>query len=177
MHRARPHVVLGFKLRPFSFWHAAQLDFIGSPFAAHRAPFDFTALYLAAQICQTRYPRTPSSARWLSRLRKKVTVLRFMRGRFLAELNKFSSYQRDYASSPEYITSEAGGSVKTPWYLYSVALLLEMDSSLTKAQGWDSTVGEARWWSAARAEARGAKVDLITPADRGQLRDLNLDVA
>jgi hypothetical protein len=52
------HTVLGFRLWPFSFWHAANLDFVESPFAGHNKPIDFAALYVACRICQLRYPAT-----------------------------------------------------------------------------------------------------------------------
>lgn len=178
VHRPGGHRVLGFKLRPFSFWHAAQLDFIGSPFAGHRAPFHFAALYTAVQVCRTRYPGTPAHT-WLPRGMQRWVeiecIARFAR-RFSAELNKFSAYQRDYAASPEYITSESSATVKTPWYLFGVALLTEAEPSFSRKQAWDSPVGESRWWSTAKAEARGARVDLVTPSDRAQIKALGLPI-
>jgi hypothetical protein len=182
IHQGAAHRVLGEKLLPFSRWHAAQLDLIRSPFAGHerdvqsglRKKIDFAALWLAVQICQSSYPvrayiESPpkSLAKKFGRTRGKSLLL------FIAELNKFSAYIRDYATAPEYVLEENDGgsaTVKTPWYLYQSAALAQ--SGMTMREAWNLPLGEGNWWLAASAEAKGVKIDIIQPADRRQLEEL-----
>ncbi|HEY4282647.1 MAG TPA: hypothetical protein VGM62_06235, partial [Chthoniobacterales bacterium] len=47
------HVVLGLRLRPFSYWHAFNLDLVGYSAAKLN---QFSTLLLAARCCRLRYP-------------------------------------------------------------------------------------------------------------------------
>ncbi len=195
---SRRHIVLGFRLRPFNFWHAANLDFICSPFAGHNKPLDFAALYIAARICQLRYPATfrRRKLEWFIELLKarKYRYFKMFRQNeqnekpqkhsvnsvqknsvvfpFLQELNKFSAYMRDYISRPEYVSSDESVPVKSPWYLYEVCLLRRFNPDTTWAQCWDTPVGWASWHNAAMLEATGNKIDILTPEIRKALTQM-----
>lgn len=181
------------KLLPFSRWHLAQLDFIGSPFASHQTSIDFAALWLAVRVCQTAYPFSLSAPsvpiRAIRGVRKssarlgppKKMVMAFGLGfgkshrRFLLELNKFSIYTRDYSGAPEFITDEDNDAQgpKTPWYLSQVASLVQ--SGLTLEKAWNFSIGEGLWFLAASAEAKGIKIDILQPSDRKQLAQLGIE--
>ena len=169
------HRVLGFRLKPFSLWHAANLDFVESPFAGHQKPVDVASLYVGARICQLSFPRVFSFGR-LERAAKWWTLWRFKsikkrKGKvvgspLMAEVSKFGAYLRDFASRPEYMTGEDSAPVKTPWYLYEAAVLKHYNPEMTWAQCWDCPVGEAGWYNAAMHEANGIKIELVTPEYR-----------
>jgi hypothetical protein len=197
------HTVLGFRLRPFSFWHAANLDFVESPFAGHNKPIDFAALYVATRICQLRYPHTFRKRKleylvelWKARRYRPIKITRkakeFLQKAtketkvqnkksslpslssvknslsfpLLRELNKFSTYIRDYTSRPDYVAGEDSTPVKTPWYLYEASLLRRFNPDYTWAQAWDTPVGEAAWFNAGMLEATGQKLEILTPEMR-----------
>ena len=183
-HKPGGHVVLGQRLRPFSFWHAANLDFIQSPFAGHPGPLDFSALYLAAKSCQLKYPATIATA-GRARLKRLcgshradlfLTTLRYGR-KFqskpefrLHEISKFSAYLADYMTCGPIIASKEGSKpVKVPWYLYYAAMLVK-HAGYTKAQAWDAPVAESQWWITATMIAGGTEVDLMSAEDRETLR-------
>jgi hypothetical protein len=184
------HTVLGYRLLPFSAWHAAQLDFLASPYAGHDAKLDFAALYIACQICSTRYPQAFSQSSPLSVERWALSVGRLLRRRFvrryglpygkskqrfLRERNKFALYLRDYAGEPEYILPENAECrpAKTPWYLAKVAALIRAGLSLRCA--WNFPLGEGNWLVPAANEARGARIDILQPSDRKQLAERGIE--
>jgi hypothetical protein len=170
------HKVFGFSLKPFSRWHAAQLDFIGSPLAGHAGKLNFTSLWIAVQICRTIFPQhintsTPQPS-------SRVIALYGLGSsksnrRLLFEQNKFSAYLRDYSGAPEFITEDESEprTAKTPWYLFQVADLVR-NGNLSRADAWNISLGEGNWWRAACAEANGAKIDILQPADRKQLQEI-----
>jgi len=177
---SKAHRVLGLRLRPFSLWHAANLDFIASPFAGHKTLVDLAALYVAARVCQLRYPSVYRRSH-LERALKLWMLWRFKatkrhRGKparfpLLAEVAKFSAYLRDYASRPEYMQGEDSVPVRCPWYLYEAALLKNYNPGMTWGQCWDFPVGEAGWCNAAMHEAHGNKIELVTPEYRKAFRE------
>jgi hypothetical protein len=184
----RRHRIVGITLRPFSFWHAANLDFIESPFVGHNAKIDFAALLVAARTCRLRYPHTLRTYPFekvvdLLKARKyrpvKARLEDIKRGDlsnvklpFLQEVAKFCAYLRDYSGRPEYMTREESVPVKTPWYLFEVAMFKRYNPQLTWPQCWDMPVGEASWFNAAMHEAHGTQIDLVTPEYRKAFRSL-----
>ena len=181
---SRTHRVLGFKLKPFSLWHAANLDFVESPFAGHKKPVNIAALYVAARICQLKHPRVYHRGRferaieWSTFLRFKAIKRR--KGRivafpFMNELGKFSAYLRDYAARPEYMAGEDSVPVRTPWYLFEAAVFKHYNPRMTWSQCWDFPVGEAGWYNAAMHEAHGNKIELVTPEYRKAFRQAGLE--
>lgn len=162
------HVVAGLRLRPFSYWHAFQLDAINNPFAGHgdgSTPPTFPDLTWAIAACRLRYPRLPALGR-ITRWRAEWAYLRAKRRHeWLANQNlAFLAYLADYNSRPRYGDPKADDElIKTPWYLYEIASLMNYFPRLTLAQAWDTPVGYGAWLIAARTEAAGNKVDLLTP--------------
>jgi hypothetical protein len=202
--------VLGRKLRQFTFWRAACLDFIKSPLAGYEGPVaDLNTLLWAAECCRATYPHRPR----VTRLRRTAAAWRFVfcsRGSMsrsgsppprsslpasagLSTLNyqpstssdlwrevtAFYAYLRDYNSRPIFGRAEGTENqpVQTPWYLFGVALALTNNPRLTLAQAWNSEVGQSTWYNAAFAEARGIKLNLLTPELEKEFREMGLTEA
>jgi hypothetical protein len=162
------HVIAGLRVRPFSRWHAANLDFIESPLAGHKTGsiLSFGDYWIAAECCRLRWPRRYHLRRgWLYRIRRLLAQRRYQRDPITA-INAFTAYFSDYCTRPELIPGDDSREIKTPWYLHEVCALLQLDSRLTKAEAWDMPVAEGAWWITASAEANGSKIDLVTPEDR-----------
>lgn len=173
-------------LIPFSRWHAANLDFIGSPFAGHiRAvrkgllnivSASFAELWLAAQCCQLQFPQTLNSfssvscVSWAKRIRAERRFLRSPQ----QSLAAFTAYLHDYSSKPELVVSEEAEPVKTPWYFFEVCALLHARCVTTRAEAWDLSIGEGSWLLAGIAEATGAKIDILSTEDKKQLAELGI---
>jgi hypothetical protein len=173
------HVILGLRVRPFSFWHAFNLDLAG--YAADNLS-QFSMLLLAVRCCRLRYPRTlssPSAFEWfLYQLASFRFAFKFPKSASLRlrETQKFLDYRKDYADCvPE--MADSGESVKLPGYLYHVALLRRLMPGLTKAQAWDFPIAEAQWEILAALAARGAKIDVLTPEDRRDLSEMDAEEA
>jgi hypothetical protein len=182
VHRPFGHTVLGFRLRPFCFWHAANLDFIESPFAGHKKPIDFAALYVATRICQLTYPNPFRRQRfeyirelWKARKYRPVKIARRdlkakrihkAKFPFLGEMNKFSTYIRDYSSRPDYVAGEDSSPIRTPWYLYEVSMLRRFNPDMSWEQAWNMPIGQAAWFNAGMLEASGMKLEILTPEMR-----------
>jgi hypothetical protein len=172
------HVVLGSRLRPFSFWHACQLEICGSAFSGFDKTIDCSELLIATQICRLRYPQRPRLTGLAFRLRTRLTSLAYCR-RYLRQLYAFSSYLADYNSRPVYAETENSSPVKTPWYLVAVCKLrmnaAQMGQPLTEAQAWDMPVGYGSWLTASCAEARGERVEIMTNEDREAFREAGIE--
>lgn len=166
------HKVLGLRLRPFSFWHAFNLDLIG--YNAMRLTA-FSSLLLAARCCRLRYPQSlaDQNPRWHNELIALRYAKRFNKDlAFKAEqVRRFVAYRRDYADC---VPEVAGGeeSTKLPWYLYQVSVLRQMRPELTKAQAWDSPIAASVWEILGSMAATGNKIDILTPEDRKQLEEI-----
>jgi hypothetical protein len=178
VHRPEPHVVCGLRLLPYSRWHAANLDFIESPFVGNkrRESSTFAELSLAAECCRLRYPQVVRLRRDpLYRFRRVLAERKYLKDP-LGEINAFKAYLDDYGSKPEIVSAETddGSSTKNPWYFYEVCCLLKLDPRLTRTEAWNMEVGEGGWWMAGHAEAAGAKIDLVTPEDIEQIREAGI---
>jgi hypothetical protein len=192
------HKILGQRLRPFSFWHAANLDFIQSPFAGHPGNLGFASLYLAAKCCQLRYPRTIAQIppRRSRRARSPSTQnLRFPSWNFVSfvvdifkyryarrfetdtgfrlnQITAFSAYLADYMTCGPIVAEREGSKpVKIPWYLYYAAMLVK-HAGYGKEQAWNSPVAESQWWVTALMIAGGTEIDIMSASDRAQLREI-----
>jgi hypothetical protein len=189
------HCILGIRLRPFSFWHAACLDFIKSPFAGHADGLPtLDTLLWAVAACRTRFPQIPSLEGFSGRLLRYRAIFNYARGQRLAradhkttgqrdngtkrvsgqwsvvsgrvlaeQLLAFVSYMADYNAAPVYGEQEDSEPVKTPWYLFAVAMQLRLNPGLSETQAWNATVGYTAWKNAAQCEAAGIKIDILTP--------------
>lgn len=168
------HVVIGRRLRPFTFWAAANLDFIKSPFAGHPAKTalpSFPDIYLATEACRLRWPGTLNISKLDFEYRAWVYGRRFARDRKyrLEQIQAFTAYVKDYSGcDPEVVTGDGGQPVKLPWYLYHVAMLVK-HAGYTQRQAWHTPVSFGQWWVTALITAGGHNVDLVTPEDRKQL--------
>lgn len=169
------HKVLGLRLRPFSFWHAFNLDLIG--YNAEKLTA-FSYLLLVVRCCRLRYPQTIATAAtgFWKVINNLVTVCyerRFSNDiEFRAShIGRFLQYRKDYSDCVPEVES-TGEQVKLPWYLYQVSILRRVEPGLTKAQAWDSPIAASIWYSLAHFAAEGAKIDLITPEDRKDFEEM-----
>lgn len=168
------HKVLGLRLRPFSFWHAFNLDLI--QYNADKLT-DFSSLLLCARSCQLCFPQSVAdrSRRWHNELITFRFKRRFDRDfRFrIHQIQRFIAYRKDYADcAPE---MQEGEPLKMPWYLYQVAVLRHIFPDLTKHQAWDSPIAAAQWEIVAHMAALGNKIDLITPEDRKDFAEMEAE--
>ena len=94
------HRILGKKLKPFSFWHKLQLEWINSKMLLGGGePWD---LWLAVQICQSEYPtpaKLPPSK--LSSAWQLWWNIRNCRTKWGKEQEAFQQYLSDYYSPPK----------------------------------------------------------------------------
>ena len=187
------HVILGLRVRPFSFWHQFNLDLIGFTLGSSATPSrhssrvtrhfqstSFNTLLLAARCCRLRYPQTLATPSVTERLLYELASLRFafkfaksssVRAR---ETKKFVDYRKDYADcAPE--MADAGAPIKLPGYAYQVALLRRLRPELTKAQAWDYPIAEAQWEILCVLAAQGAKIDIVTPEDRRDFAEMDAE--
>ncbi len=178
------HVVLGQRLRQFSFWHAANLDFIESPYLGNKGTQDFAAMYLAAKCCQLRYPDTIASRKgFCQRLGQRRAA--FLHARSILrngtkapaiEQAKFSAYLTDYfTTGPIHASKDGAKALKIPWYLYWVCWLVKY-TGCTKAQAWDAPVSESQWWITGMAAAEGADVDILSAQDRADMKAAGIEI-
>lgn len=171
------HVILGRRLRPFTFWAAANLDFIKSRFAGHPPRTEiisFPDIYLATEVCRLRWPRTLNINRLDFEYRAWFYGRRFARDQKYRfdQIRAFTSYIKDYCGcDPEFVTAEGSAPVKLPWYLYHVAMLVK-HAGFTQRQAWATTVSFGQWWVTALLTAAGHNIDIVTPDDRAQLAGL-----
>jgi len=170
---ASGHKIIGRRLRPFTFWAAANLDFIKSPFAGHPlkvGTISFPDIYLSTEACRLPYPKTLNISRLDFEYRAWFYGRKFARDlkyRF-AQTRAFTSYIKDYgACGPEYVIGD-GQPVKLPWYLYHVAMLVK-HAGFTQSQAWETPISFGQWWVTAMLTAAGNNIDLVTPEDREQL--------
>ena len=166
------HKVLGLRLRPFSFWHAFNLDLIGYNASKLTA---FSSLLLAARCCRLRYPQSlaDQNPRWHNELVTFRHERRFNRdSKFkFDQIRRFIAYRKDYADCvPEVAASEE--TTKLPWYLYQVSVLRQTRPDLTEAQAWNAPIAASIWSILGRMAAQGNKIDILTPEDRAQLAEI-----
>ena len=161
------HVILGLRVRPFSFWHAFNLDLI--QYHSDKVT-EFSSLLLCARCCQLRFPQSVAdrSPRWHNEWITFRFKSRFDRDpKFKSgQIARFIAYRKDYADCVPETQDASGESLKMPWYLYQTTLLQHIYPKLTEAQAWDSPIAASQWKIIAHMAAIGNKVDLITPEDR-----------
>lgn len=195
IHRSAPplrpgwsgHVVLGHRLRPYSFWHAAQLDFVESPFAGYEGRLEIGPLFIAVRVCQLAHPHSFAGAAWLREMwvsyrygatlrETKLAGKSVLVSPFLRELNKFSAYLRDYHSRPVYGSAPDSKPLRVPWYLHEVATLRRFNPELTWSQAWNSSVGESAWKNAGMYQAHGQDLGIESPHDRAAAREAGYEL-
>lgn len=174
------HQVLGRRLRPFTFWAAANLDFIKSPFAGNlpkTGAISFPDLYLATEACRLRHPHTLNLNKIDFEYRAWFYGRKFARNqkyRF-AQIRAFAAYLKDYGTcGPEYVTGDGAQPVKLPWYLYHVAMLVK-HAGFTQHQAWETEVSFGQWWVTALLTAAGNNIDLVTPEDRKDIAEMDAE--
>lgn len=173
------HTVIGKRLRPYTFWVAANLDFVQSPFMGYPCKSgtpSFGDIYIATKCAQLRFPSTIR----IPRIDYEISAWRYGR-RFARDIKyrfetvrDFSNYVKDYNSEPERVTSDNAKPVALPWYLYHVAMLVK-HAGFTQKQAWESEIGWGQWWVTAMLTASGHNIELVTPEDRQQLAEMEAE--
>jgi hypothetical protein len=97
LHASR-HSVFGFKLKPFSYWHRLQLEWIDSKVLIGGATL--WDIYLAAKICSSEYPHA-AQLKELSSWKALWWHFRTFRKNATDELYRFYSYVADYNAPPK----------------------------------------------------------------------------
>jgi hypothetical protein len=183
------HVVLGRRLRPFSFWLQQLLLGVDSPFlSVWKIPPSsvdlFENLYLAIEICRVKFPHRPIQTGLRATLRRKLTVfwwyLRLGMGkprghrmvRLLIEAAKFRAYVNDYSSGPVHFPSRDKNSraIQTPVALYQMSLFRKYQPHVSRDECWQMSPGDVGWQTTAAQEADGRAIEIMTEA-RKQARE------
>ena len=174
------HVVLGRRLRPYSFWHQQLLRGIDSPFLSAWTvkPTSiqlFKNLFLATSICRLTPFNTRARVTWLDVRARKLAVARFyirpgwLRPgrrylRLLIEAAKFRAYVADYTSVAIPFPTRHSKPVQTPVNLYQLELYRRFHPEKSARQVWAMSPGEISWENTAAQEAHGAEVSIYTEA-------------
>lgn len=184
------HVVLGRRLRPFTFWHQQLLQGIDSPFVTPDPVTDssrialFKNLYLAVEICSLKPLTFPSSKGWLAALRRKLAIWRYHPGvgarvltrgvaadpakrnlyTLLIEAAKFRFYLADYSSSPVQARSKNSKPVQSPIGLYQMSLYRRFYPAASPESVWRMSPGEVAWLNIGALEASGAAIEIMSEA-------------
>jgi hypothetical protein len=188
------HVVLGRRLRPFSFWHQQLLESVESPFLASwkTKPSSiqiFKSLFVATEICRLAPLEQPDHGGWRAMLRRKVTAARFFLRpawhrpgtrylMLLIEAAKFRGYMADYCSGAIPFPTKNSRRIQSPGALYQLELYKKLHAEtsrreLTPHELWGKTPAEISWTNTAAQEARGAEISIITP-ERAEARKIAL---
>ena len=91
--------VMGVKLRPFSYWHKVQLEFVQSKVLLGDPKL--WDLWVAAKICSTQYPNNAKFKEKYSSWWWFFWCVRFFWKRKNKEQNSIIKYLNDYASPPK----------------------------------------------------------------------------
>jgi hypothetical protein len=154
----REHRVLGFRLRPYSFWHRMQLEYSGSPFATGGS---VTRAHLenAVAICRTQFGSfaRPLPFRWARRPFWNIQ----------REVEKFTAYVKDYTTTPRIEADTSSGMVEcrepdVDQILVEVAAY-RRNTGCPRGEPWNLPMAEVYWMNACFARSEGAKFEILTP--------------
>jgi hypothetical protein len=176
------HVVLGRRLRAFSFWHLELLQGNESKFLQTwktRPPSIeiFKQLYLATEICRLR-PLEPLHSSWRATLCRKWTVFcwyvwpRINRRHrracifLLIEAAKFRAYLADYWSRPIPFPTKHSRPIQSPPNLFEMELFRRFHPDNDERELWGMPPGLAAWENTAALEAHDREVSILTEARR-----------
>lgn len=99
LHEGRPARVMGMRLRPFSYWHKVQLEYVQSKVLLGGA--GLWDAWVAAKICATEYPRNAIFRKKYSNLRLLAWHARHGWRCLRNELAKLNAHIADFASPPK----------------------------------------------------------------------------
>lgn len=165
----KEHIVCGVRLYPYTFAHAALLDFAKSPYCALSGQASLDDIVFALAVLQSP-GQFPIALPELSNWRKKRLIKSVFEVGLIDAHNALLHYFTDYGSAPSIWQTEGSRSVKTPWMLYFVALLIRHGKK-TEAEAWETEVGYGRWLCAALSEAGGNDISIVTDAERAALKE------
>jgi len=170
--------VCGRTLETFSLWHHFVLSAMGSPVAHGGETINAGQLLAAARICALRYGGRSSSLRprlwdiwWKRRLLRSEARMR-------AEAGKLYQWIGAHGSGPFYwrkTRGEGGGEspANGPACLALVCSLM-MRGGLSRADAWNTSLGEALWLDAQFAQLEGVPLHFVDEAMVGEA-PLDLD--
>jgi hypothetical protein len=162
----RPHVICGYKLRPYSLATAVALEAAGDPLTGIPTPSE---LIIFLKICSAENPfnvdfRATFRDYYLARkMRNHVKLADAMQA--------VRAYVDDFAPMPTLTTPMEGPEgdiqavskpVSAPWAA-SRAASLHQSTNLSDKEIWGLPLGYIMWLDAAGAEHRGAKITFFDP--------------
>lgn len=169
---ATPPVILGRRLRPFCLWHALQIEALGDlPALEPSAGLGAVVQICAAGLVPYAAPRGLRG--WL--YRRRVRLLRRRPALRAALWREFGAYRAAaMAAAPRFWKSNGSRPCQAPWQLFIAARLVRY-GGLTFEAAMALPIATALWRATALAEAGGAEVRLMTPADETALRAAGID--
>lgn len=165
----RKHSVCGVRLKPYSFAHAAILDFARSPYSSMSGSARLEDIVFALSVLGEK-PSRPNQIPTIGFFRRWIITFRVFRAGIDAAHNQLMAYLDDYNSPPQMWQKENTRPVKTPWMLYFVAVLMR-HGQMTEREAWSCEVGYGRWLCAGLAEAGGNDVPIITDEERAAMKE------
>jgi len=165
----RRHVVCGIRLHPFTFAHAAALDFAGSPYASLTGAATLDDVVFALAVCRApgAFPiQLPKVGFFKTRIIAKAVYRAGLSEAHAALM----AYFDDYNCPPDMWQQKGSRAVRVPWPLYFVACLIR-NGRMTQKQAWETEVGYGRWMCAALAEAGGNEIAVISDAEREAMKE------
>lgn len=107
LHEGGATQVMGVRLRPFSYWHKMQLEYVQSKVLLGGA--GLWDVWVAAQICATEYPRNANFRKSYSNLWMLCWHAKYGWRSLPRELGKLMAHMSEYASPPK-LWGGGGGS-------------------------------------------------------------------
>ena len=135
-HRKKCYRLFGIELKPFSYWHKVQLEYIQSRILlGGPGLWDY---WLAAKVCSTQYPENVMFPAQYGKWWSLFWRLRHGGRSLLRAAREFSAYLEDYASPPKMWSGPGGSKKKLAEALSSLARLIGDESVAYEAHCWDA---------------------------------------
>jgi len=134
LHEGRPARVMGRRLRPFSYWHKVQLEYVQSKVLLGGA--GLWDAWVAAKICSTEYPQNASFRKSYSNLWMLCWHARYGWRSVKRELDKLSAHIADFASPPKLWSGKGSSKERLAEALDEMGRLTGDASFLQRAAAW-----------------------------------------
>ena len=139
LHEGRPARVMGRRLRPFSYWHKVQLEYVQSKVllgGAGRGGAGLWDAWVAAKVCSTEYPQNASFRKGYSNLWMLWWHAVYGWRSAKRELDKLTAHIADFASPPKLWSGKGSSKVRLAEELEEMGRLTGDLSFLQRAAAW-----------------------------------------